>query len=288
MKIFPRILLIAILLPAFAWGNSTSPKASTGEECKDSITQPESSSLRKVAEEILSGYSPYDKRTFHLKTLDESKYTGVYLGSAETGEQFIVKVNSLSEAFNDYYGLKILKKISPTLQTQIGIIDSVFLTPKGGAPIELHTQVIQKNPYAKGRPLAEALVDLSVPRDRRFRLHRAYTDWLREVAMGLRADGFQIRVSTPTENFYKKHKSMIVKNPDFLKLQPPILKAFKSWQAIFKNPGEVESASKGLDQLLRGQFKNLISDPTEDLLILIKSDNVMVNDADELTLFDPF
>jgi hypothetical protein len=75
---------------------------------------------------------------------------------------------------------------------------------------------------------------------------------------------------------------------DFLKSQPALLKADKSWRSEFKTKSEAEKASLSFDQLLRGQFKTLVSDPDEDLLILIKSDNVMVNDADELTLFDPF
>ncbi|MBU6154897.1 MAG: hypothetical protein KGP28_11390, partial [Bdellovibrionales bacterium] len=165
---------------------------------------------------------------------------------------------------------------------------SVFLTEKSAKTIELHSKVLQKNPFVEGRPLAEILVDPNVATARKAKLYKHYSDWLKEVARRLEAHGFEVILERPTDNFYPKHKSLLIDEPDFLKSQPALLKADKQWKSEFKTSAEFERASQSFDHLLRGQFKSLVSDPEEDLLILIKSDNIMVNDLDELTLFDPF
>jgi hypothetical protein len=285
MEPLKRILFIATLalIP---------PKISLVEAAKLSCVQSLTSVFRnsnlKTAERILKEYSPFDKKGFSLTLITETDHSAVLSACTETGEQFILKVNSLSEAFNDYYGLRVLKKLDPPPLPSVKIIHSVFLTEKSAKSFELYSKVLQKNPYTEGRPLAEILVDPNVPTTRKTKLYKHYSDWLKDVARRLETQGFEVNLERPSENFYPKHKNLMIGEPDFLKSQPSLLKADKSWRSEFKTKSEAEKASLSFDQLLRGQFKALVSDPDEDLLILIKSDNVMVNDADELTLFDPF
>ena len=285
METLNRVLLILCLLP----GLTLAPQALAGKPaCIQSITSIFRNPKVKAADKILSGYAPYQGKNYSLTLLTETPHSAVIKACTESGEQFIVKVNSLSEAFNDYYGLKILKRLDPPPLPPVKIIDSVFLTGKSTKSLELYSKVLQKNPFTEGRPLAEILVDPNVALARKSKLYKHYSDWLKEVARRLESRGFEVTLERPTDDFYPKHKNLILDEPDFLKSQPALLKADKSWRSEFKTPAEIEKASQSFDHLLRGQFKSLVSDPEEDLLILIKSDNIMVNDLDELTLFDPF
>jgi hypothetical protein len=256
--------------------------------CAASLTSIFKNSKHRAAEEILSEYAPYDKKKFSLVMLAESDHSAVFKGTAESGETFIVKVNSLQEAFNDYYGLKLLRKLSPAPTPPVRILESVFLAPKTPKSPGLETKVLQKNPWTQGRPLAEVLVDIKIPLDRKRKLHKHYSDWLKGVEAALKGKGFEVILERPTENFFPKHKHLMVEHPDFLKAQPALLKANKPWTSEFPESGSMDSSTPAFERLLRGQFRNLIELQDEEILILLKSDNVMVTDDDELILFDPF
>ncbi len=256
--------------------------------CTASITSIFKNSKVRAAEEILREHVPYDMRKFTLTLLTESEHAAVLKGIAGTGERFILKVNSLHEAFNDYYSLKILRKLTPAPTPPVKIIDSVFLAPKAPKVTELETKVVQKNPWIEGRPLAEVLVDSNASLGRKQKLFKHYSDWLRGVESALRAKGFEVSIERPAENYYPKHRKLIVDRPDFLKAQPMLLKANKPWTSEFPDSGSSESVQPAFERLLRGQFRNLIELKDEEILILLKSDNIMVTENDELILFDPF
>jgi hypothetical protein len=279
----------ALFITPFVLGPASGPAVFAGKPaCVQAITSILRNSKVKTADKILSAYAPYDKRNYSLTLLTETDHSAVIKACTDSGDQFILKVNSLSEAFNDYYGLKILKKLDPPPQPPVKIIDSVFLTDKNAKHLELYTKVLQKNPFTGGRPLAEILIDPNILTARKAKLYKHYMAWLKEVGQRLEASGFEVSIERPEENFYPKHKTLMTENPDFLKSQPALLKADKSWKNEFKTGADVERESAAFDHLLRGQFKTMVEDPDLDFLILIKSDNIMVNDADELTLFDPF
>jgi|GEM_PF-2624192 len=279
-----------MLIPGFIFGHiaGAACEDASGKSCMGSITSIFKNSRVRAAEEILSQHAPYDTRKVTLTLLSEGDHTAVLKGVAETGEVFILKVNSLQEAFNDYYSLKILKKLTPAPMPPVKIMDSVFLAPKVAKAAGLDTKVIQKNPYLEGRPLAEILVDVKVSQDRKRKLYKHYSDWLRGVESALKSKGFEVTIERPTENFYPKHRHLMDEYPDFLKSQPALLKANKAWKTEFPEAPVPESASGSFERLLRGQFRNLIALPEEEILILLKSDNIMVTETDELILFDPF
>ncbi|MBU6155234.1 MAG: hypothetical protein KGP28_13105, partial [Bdellovibrionales bacterium] len=78
--------------------------------CVQSLTSVFRNSNLKTAERILSEYTPFDKKGVSLTLITETDHSAVLKACTESGDQFILKVNSLAEAFNDYYGLKILKR----------------------------------------------------------------------------------------------------------------------------------------------------------------------------------
>jgi hypothetical protein len=256
--------------------------------CTASISSIFKNSKVRSAEEILREHAPYDRRKFTLTLLTESDHSAALKAVAETGETFVLKVNSLQEAFNDYYSLKLLRKMNPAPTPPIRILESVFLAPKAPKSPGLDTKVIQKNPWIEGRPLAEILVDVNVRQNRKRKLYKHFSDWLKGVENGLRAQGFEVTLERPTDNFFPKHKQLMVEHPDFLKSQPALLKANKPWTSEFPDSGSSESVQPAFERLLRGQFRNLIELKDEEILILLKSDNIMVTENDELILFDPF
>ncbi len=243
---------------------------------------------QKEAEAILKEYRPYDQIELKLEPLSEQTHTSVFKGidPLHPKNESVIKITALSEALNDYYALKIIRATQQEMKHRINIVDSVLLTPKN-REVNLMTKVIQKNTMAKGRSLAEILADPAESAARKAELTRKFTDWRNELEGALRHQGFEVSTHTPAIDYFRTHAEMMNRTPEALKAQPHMLLGSKPWEAEF-NPFNFEKSNfKNALRLSRGQISTLMID-FEDLMMVIKSDNVFVDPKNELTLIDPF
>jgi hypothetical protein len=282
-----RQLLFAFVVLSLIAG----PTRSEGSwrTCLSRFTTSFKSENQKIAEQILAEHKPYDKLHFNLHPISERNSVSIFKGTdpLHPNSTFVLKVTPLFEAFNDYFTLRILRNAQGEIRSSIKVVDSVLLTPKKGNPVTLSTKVIQKNPYLEGRPLVEILVDPEVNTSRKLALRKRYTEWISEMHKELIARGFEVDRVRPDAMFFKNHEKLASETRDFLKSQPDMIRATKAWSGEFDAVVYDRNLYQNMDRISKGELRTLLS-THEDILILLKSDNIIVNDADEMTLFDPF
>jgi hypothetical protein len=146
--------------------------------------------------------------------------------------------------------------------------------------------VLQKNPHIQGRPLVEVLVDPEVPTALKLELRRKYTNWMDEIWAALLRRGYDAERVRPEMNYFRNHQKLATETQDFLKSQPPILRASLPWHSLFGEIPYDRTLFQQLNSVSKGGVNALLSSH-EDIMIILKSDNVFVDDAGELVLFDP-
>jgi hypothetical protein len=243
---------------------------------------------QKQAEEILKEYRPYDQIKLKLEPLSEQTHTSVFKGidPLHPSNEFVIKITALAEALNDYYALRVIKAAQSEMRHKIKIVDSVLLTPKS-REISLITKVVQKNTLAKGRSLAEILADPAESAARKAELTQKFTDWRTDLEAALSRQNFEVSTHAPGIDYFKTHAEMMSRTPDALKAQPHMLLASKPWESEFNLFNFNQSGYQNVLRLSKGQINTFILDH-EDLMMVIKSDNVFVDAKNELTLIDPF
>ncbi len=242
----------------------------------------------KIAEQTLSSHKPYDQTPFELVALTERSEVSVFKGTdlRHPENAFILKVVKLDEALNDYFALKILKKVQLQITEKIDIVDSVMITQKS-KKISLSEKAVIKSPFIKGRPLVEILSDPTEPTARKSALFKKFTTWVGEISKALELEGFKTSLMAPDYNYFVTHKKLAYETQDFLKSQPKILKATRAWEALFEGMVYDRALFLNLDRLSQGQIQTLMITHS-DLRIILKSDNVLVDENDRITLIDPF
>ena len=242
----------------------------------------------KIAEQTLSSYKPYDQAPFELIPLSERSEVSVFKGidSRHPENAFILKVVKMDEALNDYFSLKILKKAQLQTTEPITIIDSILLTQKA-KKISLVEKAVIKSPFIQGRPLIEILADPKEPTARKSALFKKFSTWVGEINEALELEGFKTSLIAPDFNYFVNHRKLAFETQDFLKSQPKILKATRSWEALFEGMLYDRALFLNLERLSQGQIQTLMITQS-DLQIILKSDNVFVDESDHLTLIDPF
>jgi hypothetical protein len=242
----------------------------------------------KIAEQTLALYKPYDQTPFELTPLSDRSEVSVFKGTDahHADQSFILKVIKMDEALNDYMALKILKKAQLEISDKIDIVDSVILTQKTKKR-SLTEKAVIKSPFIQGRPLVEILADPKEPTLRKSALYKKFSTWVGEMNEALELEGFKTTFITPDYPYFIHHKKLAYETQDFLKSQPKILKATRAWQALFEGMFYDHSLFRNLDRLSQGEIQTLMVTHS-DLQIILKSDNILVDDHDHLTLIDPF
>jgi len=282
-------ILILTLTAAFPTGSSGKDLPAFWKKCVELVTRSKAKSENlRIAEEILHSYKPYDQNPFELETVSEGKGASIFKGidTLHPENPFVLKVVPLAEALNDYFGLRALKKAQELTRSKISIVDSVLLTPKK-EKVSLVDRALEKAPFIKGRPLVEILADPKEPAARKTALLLEYQDWQTEIGAALESLGFSIKKKKVNPEYFKKHERLFQEIPDFEKTQPEMLFASRAWEAFFGGWVFESSLFTQVERLSRGQIQTLLITGA-DLEIILKSDNVLVDEANRMTLVDPY
>jgi hypothetical protein len=289
---YRRLLLLVLLSGTLAHAGRAD---SLLKRCVDLLSRGSSRSADcRLAEQTLASYKPYDRLGFELKPLAARGGSSVFKGTESThpDQPFVLKVIRFDEALGDYVGLKVLKNAQNSISTKINIVTSVILPPKSGK-LSLGDKVVEKTPFMKGIPLVEILSDPKIPNARKAALHKKFTTWRNEIQSALADAGFEVILMEPNPGYFRYHPNLAYGAPDFEKSQPKILKATRPWSALVDwtqlVSGEEFDANllKNIEKVGGGQLPTLMA-AHADLTIFLKSDNVLVDDLDQLYLIDPY
>jgi hypothetical protein len=280
---FPDIALFIVLAILLS---SSLPARASGEDCPSFLRGIHKTRNLRAAEEILQQYEPFRSEGFTLRPLHQEEFKAVFLGTHPKrpyAPPFVIKVAPLHDALNDSVALRAIRRAQEKSNVRIKIIKGTLLTPRSN-PIELTTLVIQINEFIEGTPLIEVLADPKVDPARKQLLKARFNNWTEKLQPGLKQEGF---LPTPHQAggiHYQKHETLLAEDPELLKDLPESLLAVKTWRQALK---ENASFNRRLERLSQGTVRNMAED-FEDILIALKVDNLFVNDANELILFDPF
>jgi hypothetical protein len=265
---------------------SGSSALAADDSCLDLLRDLFKTRNQHAAEEIMKQYEPFRTEGFALTSLFESQFNSVYRGihpSRPSAPPFVVKVSPLHEALNDYVALRALRKAQEKATAPIKIVKGTLLTPRTGE-LQLTTPVIQINEYLEGRPLIEILADPKVDLLRKTVLKSRFRAWVDEIKPGLIDQKFDAFRHEAEAQFFQKHSRLLKKDPDILATMPGLLMAEKPWILALKDRS---SFTRHLEHLTQGNLQELAG-MFEDVQIIVKPDNIIVNEANEFILFDPF
>ncbi len=276
MKCFTAVVAFVLSVPLFAIAD---------ERCSDLLTK--KTHQEAIAEGILASYAPYQYRPFRLEPLSQNQNAIVFLGSEIDlpKRKFILKVMPLGEALSDFYALRLIRGIQKEIRIPISVVDSVVLTPRLGT-LASETLVLQKNSLARGRTLFEILADEQVATDRKSYLRNYYMAWIHQMAGALKKKRFLVETKRLESNFYRNQHRFIETHPNAIDDQPIALSASRLWDEEMRGK-EMEPLFQYLDRASRGVLENL-SSSGNGISIILKTDNIMVDDSDHMVLFDPF
>ncbi|NDG83977.1 MAG: hypothetical protein EBX52_02940 [Proteobacteria bacterium] len=243
---------------------------------------------RRIAEEILLSYKPYDQHPFELVPITERSDVSVFKGidPLHPDAPFILKVVRLSEALNDYFGLKTIKSAQEISTAKINVVDSVLLTPKR-EKVSLSDKSVEKAAYVEGRPLVEILADPKEPNARKITLLKEFKEWQSGIEDALQTLGFSTKREKVNPGYFKKHERLFMEIPDFEKTQPDMLFASRAWGAFFEGWFFDTSLYNQVGRLSRGQIQTLLLTGS-NLEIILKTDNILVDAKNRMTLIDPY
>jgi hypothetical protein len=274
------------LLASFFLSTLADPASAAPDACKGLLEGLFKSRNQRTAEEIMQQYEPFQSEGFALRPVFESRFNGVYLGihaKRPTAPPFIAKISPLEDAVNDYVALRAIRKAQEKCSVRVKIIKGTILTPKTGE-IGLTTPVLQVNEFVEGRPLIEVLADPDVDLLRKTILKSRFRAWVDEMKAGLNEAGYNAFRHEAEEHFFQKHSKLIQNNYELLPTMPGILMAEKPWLSTVSS---ASSFNRHLTRITQGKVLELAG-TFEDINIILKPDNIFVNEADEFALIDPF
>jgi hypothetical protein len=216
-----------------------------------------------------------------LESIYENPLVSVFrtVVNGERGDT-VYKTMPLYEALNDDHAFRVLRKENRKLSHPIRIIETTLVTPNEGE-MDLNTRVLQKGPALEGRTLFDVLRDPSVPAARKEALVRRFEAWLDEMKIALERLNYRADSQPPHVRFFGKY-------PDTsLVGQPRVLDATRPWRSLMEGDFDERKLYVPLERVSRGRVHTLLY-VNETIHILLKSDNVMVDPEDQLTLFDPW
>jgi hypothetical protein len=274
------------LLASFLLSTLADPASAGPDACRGLLEGLFKSRNQRAAEEILQQYEPFKSEGFALSPVFEGRFNSVYLGThakRTTAPPFIAKVAPLEDAVNDYVALRAIGKAQEKCTARIKIIKGTILTPKTGE-IELTTPVLQINEFIEGRPLIEVLADPDVDLLRKTILKSRFRVWVDEMKAGLSEAGYNAFRHEADERFFRKHTKILENDPEILATMPGMLMAEKAWLSTMNS---ASSFNRHLNRITQGKVLELAG-TFEDIQIILKPDNIFVNEADEFALIDPF
>lgn len=262
------------------------PAQAAGDDCRHFLQGLFKTRNHRAAEEILRQYEPFKTEGFTLTPLFEGRYDSVYQGThpkRPSAAPFIIKVAPLHDAMNDYVALRSIRQAQKQATTRVRIIKGTLLPPRSGE-IQLTTPVLQINEFVEGRPLIEILADPEVDLVRKTILKSRFRAWVDEIKPGLTQEGYDAFRHEAEEQFFQKHSKALRKDPEILATLPGMLMAEKPWLSTVNSSSAL---NRYLKRLTQGKIHELAG-TFEDIQIILKPDNIIVNEADEFILFDPF
>lgn len=227
---------------------------------------------------------PYKKLDYELKLLGKGKDGFVSRVVPAKGKtSFIVKLMDRYEAAFDHIGFEVLR--SSLEGNSVFKLQKAKILPGQTAS----KRAVMQLGDAQGRTLFSILEDPAVPAAVKDKLQRHFETGIRELGASLSAEwGLEADIFSPFERFFPSSIKNI-RPDDVAAAQPPILGASIPYTRFFDpfsmDPKRVKMLNKAL-QVTEGKFLHTISSG-EDLLIIIKSDNVIVTPDFELVIIDP-